>query len=112
MKKISWNDFEQVELRTGTIVEAKEFPQARNPAYIVVADFGDEVGKLKCSAQITDLYSPDDLLGKQIVGVVNFPPKQIGPIMSQFLLTGFTQDDGSVVLAKPERTVKNGLKLA
>lgn len=112
MKKIGWNDFEQVELRTGTVIDVKEFPQARKPAYIVIADFGDEIGKLKCSAQITDLYLPEDLLGKQIVGVVNFPAKQIGPIMSQFLLTGFTQEDGTVVLAQPERVVKNGLKLA
>ena len=112
MKKITWGEFEQVELRVGTIKEVQEFPQARHPAYIVKADFGPDVGILKSSAQITDLYTPEDLIGKQIVGVVNFPSKQIGPIMSQFLLTGFYQDDGAVVIAQPERPVKNGAKLA
>ena len=112
MKTIQWNDFEQVELRIGSIVDVQEFPQARKPAYKVTADFGEQFGILKASAQITDLYTPDDLLGKQIVGVVNFPAKQIGPFMSQFLLTGFVQKDRSVVIAKPERPVDNGLKLA
>ncbi len=112
MKKITWSEFEQVELRVGTIKEVQEFPEARHPAYIVKADFGPDIGILKSSAQITDLYTPEDLIGKQIVGVVNFPSKQIGPIMSQFLLTGFYQDDGAVVIAQPERPVKNGAKLA
>ena len=112
MKKITWSEFEQVELRVGTIKEVQEFPKARHPAYIVKADFGPDIGILKSSAQITDLYTPEDLVGKQIVGVVNFPSKQIGPIMSQFLLTGFYQDNGAVVIAQPERPVKNGAKLA
>ena len=112
MKTIQWNDFEQVELRTGSIVDVQEFPQARKPAYKVTADFGEQIGILKASAQITDLYTPEDLLGKQIVGVVNFPAKQIGPFMSQFLLTGFVQKDGAVVIAQPERPVEIGLKLA
>ena len=112
MKTIQWNDFEQVELRIGSIVDVQEFPQARKPAYKVTADFGEQIGILKASAQITDLYTPEDLLGKQIVGVVNFPAKQIGPFMSQFLLTGFVQKDGAVVIAQPERPVENGLKLA
>ena len=112
MKTIQWSDFEQVELRIGSIVDVQEFPQARKPAYKVTADFGEQIGILKASAQITDLYTPEDLLGKQIVGVVNFPAKQIGPFMSQFLLTGFAQKDGSVVIAQPERPVENGLKLA
>lgn len=112
MKQISWNDFEQVELRTGTIIEVQEFPEARRPAYKITADFGEEIGIRKCSAQVTDLYTAEDLIGRNIIGVVNFPPKQIGPMMSQFLLTGFTQKDGSVVLAQPERPVVNGLKLA
>ena len=112
MKTIQWNDFEQVELRIGSIVDVQEFPQARKPAYKVTADFGEQIGILKASAQITDLYTPEDLLGKQIVGVVNFPAKQIGPFMSQFLLTGFVQKDGTVVNAQPERPVENGLKLA
>ena len=112
MKKITWSEFEQVELRVGTIKEVQEFPEARHPAYIVKADFGPDIGILKSSAQITDLYTPRDLIGKQIVGVVNSPSKQIGSIMSQFLLTGFYQDDGAVVIAQPERPVKNGAKLA
>lgn len=112
MKEIQWSDFEQVELRTGTITKVEEFPQARRPAYKITADFGDEIGKLRSSAQVTHLYSADDLLGRQIIGVVNFPAKQIGPMMSEYLLTGFTQSDGSVVLAQPERPVDNGLKLA
>ncbi len=112
MKSIQWSDFEQVELRIGSIIDVQEFPQARKPAYKVTADFGEMIGILKASAQITDLYAPEDLLGKQIVGVVNFPAKQIGPFMSQFLLTGFVQKDGSVVIAQPERPVENGLKLA
>ena len=112
MKTIQWSDFEQVELRIGSIVDVQEFPQARKPAYKVTADFGEQIGVLKASAQITDLYTPEDLLGKQIVGVVNFPAKQIGPFMSQFLLTGFLQKDGSVVIAQPERPVENGVKLA
>lgn len=112
VKQIEWNDFERVELRTGTIIGVEEFPEARKPAYKITADFGADIGIRKCSAQITDLYSPDDLQGRHIIGVVNFPPKQIGPMMSQFLLTGFTQTDGTVVLAQPERPVANGLKLA
>ena len=112
MKTIQWNDFEQVELRIGSIVDVQKFPQARKPAYKVTADFGEQIGILKASAQITDLYTPEDLLGKQIVGIVNFPAKQIGPFMSQFLLTGFVQKDGAVVIAQPERPVENGLKLA
>ncbi len=112
MKTIEWQDFEQVELRVGTVVEVKDFPEARNPAYKVKADFGEGIGILKSSAQITDLYSTEDLLGKQIVGVINFPAKQIGPVMSQFLLTGFVRSDGAVVIAQPERSVENGAKLA
>jgi len=112
VKQINWSEFEQVELRVGTILTVQEFPEARKPAYKVTADFGEEIGTLKSSAQITDLYSPEDLIGSQIVGVVNFPDKQIGPFMSQFLLTGFVQNDGSVVIAKPERRVDNGAKLA
>lgn len=111
MKEISWQDFEQVELRTGTIIEVEDFPEARVPAYKIKADFGDEIGVKKSSAQVTDLYSKEDLLGRQIIGVVNFPVKQIGPVRSEFLLTGFYQEDRSVVLAIPERPVANGAKL-
>lgn len=112
MKEISWAEFEAVELRTGTIVEVEDFPEARRPAWKLKIDFGPEIGIRKSSAQITDLYGRDDLLGRQIIAVVNFPPKQIGPMRSECLVTGFVQEDGSVVLALPERPVANGLKLA
>jgi tRNA-binding protein len=111
MQEISWDEFAAVELRVGTIVEVKDFPQARSPAYKIKADFGPEIGVRKASAQITVLYSKDDLLGRQVVGVVNFPPKQIGPMRSEFLLTGFYRADKSVVIAIPERAVPNGAKL-
>ena len=112
METISWQDFEQVDLRVGTIIAAEVFAEARRPAYILHVDFGAEIGVLKSSAQITDLYQPEGLVGKQVIGVVNFPPKQIGPIQSQCLITGFLKADGAVVLIQPERPVKNGLKLA
>jgi tRNA-binding protein len=110
MQTIEWSDFEKVELRTGTIVRVEEFPEARKPAYKLWVDFGEEIGVLKSSAQITDLYSFEELQGKQVVGVVNFPPRQIGPVRSQCLVTGFA-DKGGVVLAVPDRAVPNGLKL-
>ena len=112
METISWQDFEQVALRVGTIVTAEVFEEARRPAYILHIDFGPDIGVLKSSAQITDLYQTDGLVGQQVIGVVNFPPKQIGPIQSQCLITGFPQTDGSVVLIQPERAVENGSKLA
>ncbi len=110
-KLISWEDFEKVELKVGTVVKAEEFPEARRPAYKVWVDFGGELGIRKSSAQITVHYTPQELIGKQIVAVVNFPPKQIGPIKSEFLLTGFYDENGDVVVAKPEREVPNGSKL-
>ena len=112
METISWQDFENVDLRVGTIVTAEVFAEARLPAYILQVDFGPDIGVLKSSAQITDLYHAEGLVGQQVIGVVNFPPKQIGPIQSQFLITGFPQADGTVVLIQPERPVENGLKLA
>ena len=112
MKTISWQDFEQVDLRVGTIVTAEVFAEARLPAYILHVDFGLDIGVLKSSAQITDLYHAEGLVGQQVIGVVNFPPKQIGPIQSQCLITGFPQADATVVLIQPERPVENGLKLA
>ena len=112
MQTIDWNDFEKVELRVGTIVEVEDFPEARKPAYKLKIDFGADIGLRKSSAQITDIYARDELVGRQIVGVVNFPPKQIGPVRSECLVTGFHREDGAVVLASPERPVPNGAKLA
>lgn len=111
MKEITWNEFEAVELRVGRIIEVEIFPEARVPAYKVKADFGPEIGIRKSSAQVTVLYTPEDLLNRLIIGVVNFPPKQIGPMRSEFLLTGFYRDDGAVVLAIPEQEVPLGAKL-
>ena len=108
---ISWEDFEKIELKVGTVVRAEEFPEARRPAYKVWVDFGGEMGIKKSSAQITVHYKPEELVGKQIVAVVNFPPKQIGPIKSEFLLTGFFDKNGAVVIARPKRPVPNGAKL-
>ncbi|HHQ4767781.1 tRNA-binding protein [Aeromonas veronii] len=111
METISWQDFEVVELRVGTLVRVEPFPEARKPAYKVWADFGPELGIRKSSVQITALYQPEQLVGRQIIAVVNFPTKQIGPFQSEFLLTGFYRQDGAVVMAIPERAVENGAKL-
>lgn len=112
MSQIDWSDFQKVQLCVGTIISVENFPQARKPAYILKVDFGDDIGIKKSSAQITDLYSKEELLGKQIVAVVNFPPKQIGPIQSECLVTGFHQADGAVVLAVPDKPAPNGARLA
>lgn len=112
METIDWNEFEKVELRVGTIIEVEDFPEARKPAYKLKIDFGEVIGVRKSSAQITDIYQKDDLLGRQVVGVVNFPAKQIGPMRSECLVTGFHRDDGAVVLARPDSEVPNGAKLA
>ncbi len=112
MATIEWDDFAQVELRVGTVIDVQAFPEARKPAWKLWVDFGDEVGVRKTSAQITDLYNADDLLGTQVVAVVNFPEKQIGPFKSQCLVTGFHRDDGAVVLARPDKSVPNGARLA
>lgn len=111
MKEISWKEFEKVELRVGTIIDVKEFPEARKPAYKMSIDFGEEIGIRKSSAQITELYSKEDLLGKQILAVVNFPPKQIGPFMSECLVTGVSGIDDKIVLVSPDVDVENGTKL-
>ncbi|UYG09254.1 tRNA-binding protein [Halomonas sp. M4R1S46] len=112
MEQIEWADFARVELRVGTIVEAEAFPEARRPAYRLRVDFGEAIGVRKSSAQITDLYEPGELVGKQVVAVVNFPAKQIGPMQSECLVTGFHRDDGAVVLATPDLAVPNGARLA
>ena len=112
METINWSDFEKIELRVGTIIEAEEFPEARNPAFKLKVDFGDEIGIKKSSAQITDLYNPEDLVGRQVLAVVNFPAKQIGPMRSECLVTGFSREDGAVVLVAPDSNVSNGTKLA
>jgi tRNA-binding protein len=108
---IGWADFERVELRVGTIVEVEEFPEARKPAWRLKVDFGPELGIKQSSAQIVHYYSKTDLLGRQVLGVVNFAPKQIGPVRSEVLVTGFHDANGHVVLATPERAVPNGTKL-
>lgn len=110
MEQITWGDFEKVELRVGTILEAFEFPEARRPAYKVKVDFG-ELGVKMSSAQITKHYTLEELPGKQIVAVVNFPKKQIGKFMSEFLVTGFADENGDIVLTTVERKVPNGSKL-
>lgn len=110
MEEITWNDFEKVELRVGTILEAFEFPEARRPAYKVKVDFG-EFGIKMSSAQITKHYSLAELPGKQIVGVINFPKKQIGKFMSEFLVTGFADENGDIVLTTVQSKVPNGSKL-
>lgn len=111
MDTIGWDDFTRVELRVGTIVAVEEFPQARRPAWRLRVDFGPAFGERRSSAQITDLYDRDALLGRQVVAVVNFPPKQIGPFMSECLVTGFYREDGAVVLCVPDQGVPNGAKL-
>lgn len=104
---ITWEDFEKVEIRVGTIVEVQDFPKARRPAYKIKVDLG-ELGIKKSSAQVTDLYSKDDLLNLQVLCVCNFPPKQVGPYMSEVLVTGFYNQDKHVVLGTVERKVPNG----
>jgi tRNA-binding protein len=111
MEAITWNDFEKVQLVCGTIVEAEVFLEARKPAYKLMVDLGKELGIKKSSAQITKHYSPEELVGKQILAVVNFPEKQIGPIISQILVTGFADNNGDVILAVPDKKVPNGSKL-
>jgi tRNA-binding protein len=111
MQQIQWSDFERVELRVGTILEVLDFPEARKPAWQLRVDFGPEIGIRQSSAQIVALYGKQELIGRQVIGVVNFPVKQIGPFRSEVLVTGFHDEQGRVVLAMPERQVPNGTKL-
>lgn len=108
---ISWETFESVHIRVGTILEAIVFKKARKPAYQLRIDFGEDLGVKKSSAQITDFYSPESLIGKQVVAVVNFPPKQIADFMSECLVLGAINPENQVVLLQPERQVINGLRI-
>ena len=108
---ITYADFERVDIRVGTIVEALPFPEARKPAYKLQIDFGPEIGIKKSSAQITVHYTPEDLVGRQVLAVVNFPPRQIGPVRSEVLTLGFEDDTGAIVLAGVGQAVPNGRKM-
>jgi len=109
---IAFADFLKVDIRIGTIISAEEFPEARKPAYKLVIDFGPGVGRKKSSAQITEHYTCDELVGRQVSAVVNFPPRQIGKFMSEVLTLGYPDDQGHIVLFSPDQTMPNGARLA
>ncbi|MBS0381211.1 MAG: tRNA-binding protein [Proteobacteria bacterium] len=111
MEPISWDDFSRIELRVGRVIDARVFAEARKPAYVLQIDFGPAIGIRKSSAQITRLYRCEELVGKLVVGVVNFPKKQIGPLMSECLVTGFCDANGEVALCVPDKPVPLGAKL-
>ena len=111
MEDISWTDFEKVDLRVGTIQQVKDFPKARKPAYQLTVDFGPVLGIKQSSAQITVHYTKEELLGKQVVAVVNFPTKQIGNFFSECLITGFADENGDIIMTTVEKKVPNGAKL-
>jgi len=112
MNNITWEEFLKVEIRVGTIIEINDFPEAIKPAYKIKVDLGEQLGIKQSSAQITDLYSKEDLINKQVVVVVNFPPKKIGSFISECLITGFYRNDKKVVLAVPDKSISNGSLLA
>ncbi|MBC2713507.1 MAG: tRNA-binding protein [Desulfosarcina sp.] len=111
MELIEWNDFAKVEIRVGKVVRAEVFAAAKKPAYVLHVDFGDKIGIKKSSAQITELYRVDELMGKLVVAVLNFPKKQIGPLMSECLVTGFHNENGAIALCVPDKSVPLGAKL-
>ncbi|HEU0064956.1 MAG TPA: tRNA-binding protein [Flavisolibacter sp.] len=111
MDTITWNDFEKIDIRVGTIIEVKDFPDARKPAFQLSIDFGTTIGIKKSSAQITNLYQKEDLTGKQVIAVVNFPPKQIARFISECLVLGIYNEKNEVILLQPERKVSNGQKI-
>lgn len=111
MSEISFNDFLKVDIRVGTIVRVEPFPESRSPSYKLFVDFGPDIGERKTAAQITEHYTPGDLVGKQVAAVTNFPKKQIGKFMSEILVLGFPDDAGAVVLVEPNRKVANGGRL-
>jgi tRNA-binding protein len=109
---ISWDDFEKIDIRTGTIIAVQDFPKARKPAYQLTIDFGTELGTKKSSAQITIYYKKEDLLNRQIIAVVNFPPKQIADFISECLVLGVYDENKNVILLQPSQAVTNGMKIA
>lgn len=111
MAEISFDDFLKVDIRTGEVVQAEPFPEARKPAIKLWVDFGEELGVKKSSAQVTDHYAPEGLVGRTVMAVVNFPPRQIGPFMSEVLVLGFEDENGAIVLASPDTLVPKGARL-
>ena len=111
MRNIHWEDFKKIDIRIGTIIEAHDFPEAIKPAYILKIDLGEKIGVKNTSAQITSIYKKDELINKQVLVVVNFPPKKIGPFISECLVTGFYSNEKHVILATTDKNIKNGLRL-